>query len=95
MSIKRGHRHHHRTSSRGSSEHPPIEDLQQHVAQLVVGVVGEGGRQRGEQLHEGREEHAQEVGVLRRVHQLDALAHLRDQRQALLRRCAAGVRASA
>lgn len=65
----------------------PIEDLQHHTAQLVLGVVCEGGRHCLQQVQERSHEVAQEIAILLSVDQLDALADLCHPRKLLLNTC--------
>ena len=62
----------------------PIEHLEQHVAYFLLRPLGELRPPVEEQLVEGRVEVLEEVAVLRRVHNLDRIAHLSHQLLPLL-----------
>ena len=67
-----------------------VQHLQHTLAHLVFHVVL---RLRGHRVQhgaEGREERREEFRVLRRVHHLDRIAHLGDQREAVLGLVAGG-----
>ena len=59
----------------------PVEDLQQHVPQLLVRAVLELRRAELQDLAQDWEESLEKVRVLRRVHDLDRVAYLRGRAQ--------------
>ena len=70
----------------------PIQHLEQHVADLVLGPLGELRTALGQQLAKGREEVPQEIDVLGGVHDFDGVARLGDENLALVYGCGHGAR---